>query len=78
MQEDVLFQLCFGHIDTSKFKEEVEPFKVYKMLRWMGDGYIHDVQMSGAEFQLDKMMKEFEEWMDMFQMLVYKDEFRKK
>ena len=44
----------------------------------MGDGYIHDVQMSGAEFQLDKMMKEFEEWMDMFQMLVYKDEFRKK
>nr|WP_288886191.1 TetR/AcrR family transcriptional regulator [uncultured Blautia sp.] len=78
MQEDVLFQLCFGHIDTSKFKEEVEPFKVYKMLRWMGDGYIHDVQMSGAEFQLDEMMKEFEEWMDMFQMLVYKDEFRKK
>lgn len=36
MQEDVLFQICFGHIDTYKFKEDIEPFKVYKMLRWMG------------------------------------------
>lgn len=74
-QEELLYHACFGHIDTSKFREDVEPFKVYKMLRWMGDGYIHDVQMSGAEFDLDAMLREFEEWMDMIQRLVYKEEY---
>ena len=78
MQEDALFQICFGHIDTYKFKDDVEPFKVYKMLRWMGDGYIHDIQMSGAEFCLDEMLRQFEEWMELFQKLVYKEEYRKK
>lgn len=74
-QEEILFATCFGHIDTYKFRDDVEPFKVYKMLRWMGDGYIHDIQMSGVGFDLDTMLREFEDWMDMMQKLVYKEEF---
>lgn len=75
-QEEILFNTCFSHIDTSRFREDVEPFKVYKMLRWMGDGYIHDIQMSGARFDLDTMLREFEDWMDMMQKLVYREEYQ--
>lgn len=75
MQEEILYQTYFGHIDTFKFRDGIEPFKVYKMLRWMGDGYIHDIQMSGREFDIDELLNEFNDWMDMMKKLVYKEEY---
>ena len=76
MQEEILNQTYFGHIDTFKFRDGIEPFKVYKMLRWMGDGYIHDIQMSGREFDIDELLNEFNDWMDMMKKLVYKEEYQ--
>lgn len=76
MQEEILYQTYFGHIDTFKFRNGIEPFKVYKMLRWMGDGYIHDIQMSGREFDIDELLNEFNDWMDMMKKLVYKEEYQ--
>lgn len=76
MQEEILYQTYFGHIDTFKFRDGIEPFKVYKMLRWMGDGYIHDIQMSGREFDIDELLNEFNDWMDMMKKLVYKEEYQ--
>lgn len=46
------------------------------MLRWMGDGYIHDIQMSGRGFNINELLKEFNEWMDMMKRLVYKEEYQ--
>ena len=76
MQEEVMYQMYFGHIDTYKFKDSVEPFKVYKMLRWMGDGYIHDKQMAGKAIDINELLKEFNDWMDMMKKLVYKEEYQ--
>lgn len=76
MQEEEMFKLYFGNLDTYKFKEGIEPFKVFKMLRWMGDGYIHDIQMSGKKFNMPEMLVEFKEWMDMMKRLVYKEEYQ--
>ena len=76
MQEEVMYQMYFGHIDTHKFKDSVEPFKVYKMLRWMGDGYIHDKQMAGKAIDINELLKEFNDWMDMMKKLVYKEEYQ--
>lgn len=76
MQEEMLYQMYFGHIDAFKFREGVEPFKVYKMLRWMGDGYIHDKQMCGKDVDIDEMLEEFNGWMDMMKKLVYKEEYQ--
>ncbi|GAA0267963.1 TetR/AcrR family transcriptional regulator [Faecalicatena contorta] len=76
MQEEVMYQMYFGHIDTYKFKDSVEPFKVYKMLRWMGDGYIHDKQMAGKAIDINELLDEFNDWMDMMKKLVYKEEYQ--
>ena len=76
MQEEVMYQMYFGHIDTYKFKDSVEPFKVYKMLRWMGDGYIHDKQMAGKAIDINELLNEFNDWMDMMKKLVYKEEYQ--
>ena len=76
MQEEVMYQMYFGHIDTYKFKDSVEPFKVYKMLRWMGDGYIHDKQMAGKAIDIKELLNEFNDWMDMMKKLVYKEEYQ--
>lgn len=76
IQEELLYQMYFGNIDTYKFKDGIDPFKTYKMLRWMGDGYIHDIQMSGKEFNVDVMLAEFNGWLDMMKRLVYKEEYQ--
>lgn len=76
MQEEEMFKLYFGNLDTYKFKDGIEPFKVYKMLRWMGDGYIHDIQMSGKKFSMDELLEEFNSWMEMIKKMVYKEEYQ--
>lgn len=75
--EEMAFQKYFAHIDTSKFKEEVgDYFYIYKMLRWMADGYMHDIQMSGHSIDVDKLLNEFGRWMKMIKKLVYKEEYQ--
>ena len=46
------------------------------MLRWMGDGYIHDKQMAGKAIDINELLKEFNDWMDMMKKLVYKEEYQ--
>ena len=29
-----------------KFKEGIDPYEVYKMMVWMGDGYFHEKMMN--------------------------------
>lgn len=75
-QEDELYKTYFGNIDAYKFKDDVEPYYVYKMLRWMADGYMHDVEMTGKTVDLEKIMDEFVNWMKMVKKLVYKEEYQ--
>ncbi|WP_411335434.1 TetR/AcrR family transcriptional regulator [Ruminococcus gauvreauii] len=71
----VLYQQYFGHIDTSRFKETVDPYRVFKMLQWMADGYIHELQMENKKLDVDLLAQEFEDWMDMMKKLTYKEEY---
>lgn len=73
--ENSLFKQYFSNLDYYKFRDGVDPFYVYKMMRWMADGYLHDLQMSGQETDPEVMMKHFREWMQMFKILTYKEEF---
>ena len=65
----------FANIDCSKFKVGVNPQKVYQMLTWMSDGYIHFKKMKNDMLDLELMMKEFEEWMEMLRTMMYKEEY---
>lgn len=75
-QEDALYKMYFGSVDMHKFKDGAEPYHVFKMLRWMADGYLHDVQMSGKPVVLEEMMAEFGLWIGMMKKLMYKEEYQ--
>lgn len=76
IQEDLLYQTYFGNIDTYKFKENVEPYYIYKMLRWMGDGYLHELEMNKTVIELHVLRKEYGNWTSMMKKLVYKEEYQ--
>lgn len=72
---DTAVKSYFADIDCSKFKDGVSPQKVYQMLNWMSDGYIHFKRMKDDKLNLDQMMEEFEEWMKMLRTMMYKEEY---
>lgn len=75
-QEDIMYQIYFKNIDTNKFKEGIEPDKVYKMLLWMADGYMHYLKMSGHVVDAGTIWQEFQEWTGMLRKWVYKEEYQ--
>lgn len=75
--EQMAFQKYFARLDTFKFKEEAgDIFYIYKMLRWMADGYMHDLQMTGKPVDVETLAQEFDRWMKMIKKLVYKEEYQ--
>lgn len=75
-QEDLLYSVYFGQIDEYKFKAGVEPYRVYKMIRWMADGFVHDMRISGEALNLEVMEKAFNEWLALMKKLAYKEEYQ--
>ena len=75
VQQDVIYQAYFSHIDASKFKDGISPHEICKMLIWMADGYLHEARMLGQQPDMDVMMAEFTKWMEMFRKFVYKEEY---
>lgn len=75
-ERDNLYGTYFSHIDKTKFKEEINPYKIYQMLVWMTDGYLHERRMNGKGWELNELMDEFNIWMDTMKNMVYKEEYR--
>ena len=75
VQQDVIYQAYFSHIDASKFKDGISPHEICKMLIWMADGYLHEARMLGQQPDMDVMMAEFTKLMEMFRKFVYKEEY---
>lgn len=66
----------FNHIDLSKFREDVDPQKIFEILLYMGDGYLNYIQMSGQEINIDKVMNEYLGYMELIRKVAYKEEFQ--
>ncbi|MFQ9924106.1 MAG: TetR/AcrR family transcriptional regulator [Beduini sp.] len=75
-QENLLYNVYFGQIDEYKFKAGVEPYRVYKMIRWMADGFVHDMRISGKTLNLEVMEKAFNEWLVLMKKLAYKEKYQ--
>lgn len=71
-----LYQMYFSHVDYSKFIDEADPYKVYEMILWMGDGYLHEYQISHLNWSLDELMGEFKSWMRLLRKALYKEEYQ--
>ena len=70
------FQTYFKHVNFNKFKDGVDPSYVYRMLVWMSDGFLHEVQSRREVLDVDMIMNEFYKWSEMFKKMVYKEEYQ--
>lgn len=72
---NTVFDEYFQYVNFDKFKDHIDPRKIYHMLLWIGDGYLMDRQRCGEGFDVDQMLKDFNEWKFMFKEMCYKEEY---
>ena len=72
---DRSFEQYFQYVDFSRFKDDVDPKRIYQMMIWMAEGYLLDHQRAGKPLELDEMSEEFEIWKTMFKQMSYKEEY---
>jgi AcrR family transcriptional regulator len=70
-------KIAFDGMDTSKFKDGVDPKLVMKILLWMAEGFVNtSKELTGGT--LDDLMKQYYECMNLLRLNFYKEEFLKK
>ena len=70
------YENFFQHINYDKFREGADFMEIMRMLIWMAEGYMFDLQLKGKIVDLDELMREFEEWITVFKKIAYKEEFQ--
>lgn len=68
-----MFQKYFTQVDFSKFRPEVDPAYILRMLTWMTDGYINEKQRANEPVIAEEVMKDFRIWSKQFKAMVYKN-----
>jgi len=74
MGEDFRNKIVFDGLDTSKFKDGVDPKLVLKMLILLADAFSR--QFSGTTANdFDSLLEEFEEYLKLLKNNLYKEKF---
>lgn len=68
--ESLRRKIVFEGIDTSKFKDDIDPKLVMKILTLLTDGYLSKMPKTGVD--LDALCKEFDEYINLFKSNFYK------
>ncbi|MBM6676335.1 TetR/AcrR family transcriptional regulator [Olsenella uli] len=63
------------HVRWDRFRDDVDPMRVVRMLVWMADGYLHERLRASGELDMDAMLAEFLVWSDLLRRATYKEEF---
>lgn len=72
---DKTFEIYFKNVDWSRFKEGIDPKKIYRMLLWMSEGYLFE-KIKFQEFvTIEEMEEEFTQWKEMFKKMCYRKEY---
>lgn len=69
------YRRYFENVDFSRFKEGVDPMKIYQMLFCMGDGYLNSLRREGRPPRVEDLMKEFGSWKEIMRKAFYKEEY---
>ena len=48
-----MVQTYLGHVRWERFREDVDPMRVVRMLVWCGDGYLHERLRGGGAFDME-------------------------
>lgn len=72
--ESLRSKVAFEGTDTSKFKDDIDPKLVMKILTLLTDGYLCKILKTGID--LDALCEEFDEYIDLFKRNFYKEKYR--
>lgn len=76
MGDDFRNRIALAGIDTSKFKDGVDPKLVFKMLTLLADAFTHQLS-NKTDIDFDSLVKEFEAYLELLENNLYKEEFLK-
>lgn len=65
---------AFKDVDLSKFKDDVNPKIVLKMMLWMAEGFSKNISFN-SDVTFQKSVDEFTECLDLLRKNLYKEEF---
>lgn len=71
--ESLRSKIAFEGIDTSKFKDDIDPKLIMKLLTLLTDGYLS--KMHKMEIDLDALWVEFDEYINLFKRNFYKEKY---
>ncbi|MCI9628820.1 MAG: TetR/AcrR family transcriptional regulator [Eggerthellaceae bacterium] len=74
-QMDIMYERFMGHVDFSRFRDEVSPREVLDMLIMLGDGYLHKRLSSKERIDLAAFLEEYRKWCAILKGWAYKPEF---
>jgi AcrR family transcriptional regulator len=66
-------KIVFEGIDTSKFKDDIDPKLIMKILDLITDGYLSKIPKMGID--LDTLCEEFDEYINLFKRNFYKEKY---
>lgn len=66
-------KVAFEGTDASKFKDDIDPKLVMKILTLLTDGYLCKISKTGID--LDALCEEFDEYIDLFKRNFYKEKY---
>jgi TetR/AcrR family transcriptional regulator len=72
--ESLRSKIAFEGTDTSKFKDDIDPKLVMRILTLLTDGYLCKMPKTGID--LDALCQEFAEYIDLFKRNFYKEKYR--
>ncbi len=70
------YDTYFRNLELNKFKDGIDPERIFHMLIWMTDGYLHSKQMEGKPIDVQEIKQELTQWAAMFKRISYKEEFQ--
>ncbi|OPY62230.1 MAG: transcriptional regulator BetI [Pelotomaculum sp. PtaU1.Bin065] len=71
--ESLRSKIAFEGTDTSKFKDDIDPKLVMKILTLLADGYLS--KMPKTEIDLEALCEEFDDYINLFKRNFYKEKY---
>lgn len=69
------FEVFFKNIDFSKFKDNVDPRYIYRMLIMLSEGYLIEKQRSNMPIDFNEANAELKKWQSILKQASYKEEY---
>ncbi|WP_029505106.1 TetR/AcrR family transcriptional regulator [Lachnoclostridium phytofermentans] len=70
-----IYSVYFKNINLNKFREDISPEYLTRMLTWMSEGYVLEKKMQGKCLIIEDIMADFKRWSQVFRKIAYKEEY---